>query len=53
MSKRSLRVSLGSVALACIISACGVPVHHEPTVVPKDKVPFHLNADKQGSSAKP
>ena len=53
MTKRSLRVSLGSVALACIISACGVPIHHEPTVVPKDKVPFHLNVDKPPSPTKP
>lgn len=39
--RRTATVLLVAAALA--LGACGVPIHRDPTVVPKDKVPFHLS----------
>ena len=39
---RRLRLALAVLA-AVALGACGVPIHRNPTVVPKDKVPFHLS----------
>ena len=45
--RERVKLLLAVLTLATL-SACGVPIHDRPTVVPKDKVPFHLS-DSSGS----